>query len=148
MLLGPEAMKKLSRAHVVVFGVGGVGSYAVEALARSGVGAITIVDRDEIGLSNLNRQLGALHSTLGRPKAEVMAERVLDINPECRVYPRYEHYSADTRDRFFPADGTILSTPLILSPASSTSSRPPTRLISRLFPQWARETSLIRLALK
>lgn len=103
MLLGGEAMERLRRAHVAVIGVGGVGGFTVEALARAGVGEITIVDNDKIGLSNLNRQIGALHSTLGRFKAEVMAARALDINPHVIVHPRALHYSADNRESFFDA---------------------------------------------
>ena len=85
LLLGPDALTRLAAARVLVFGLGGVGSYAVEGLARSGVGAFTLVDHDVIGPSNINRQLGALHSTLGRPKVDVWRERVLDINPNARV---------------------------------------------------------------
>jgi tRNA A37 threonylcarbamoyladenosine dehydratase len=80
-LLGAEAVVKLKKARVVVFGVGGVGSYIVEALARTGVGSLTLADFDVVSPSNINRQLLALHSTLGRLKAEVMAERIRDINP-------------------------------------------------------------------
>ena len=83
--VGPEPIEALHRARVAVFGIGGVGGHCTEALARGGVGAIDLVDNDVVSLTNLNRQLIALHSTLGRPKAEVMAERVRDINPACRV---------------------------------------------------------------
>ncbi len=85
LLLGDAAMERLARARVCVVGLGAVGSYAVEALARSGIGWFRLVDFDEIKASNVNRQLFALRSTLGRPKAEVARERVLDINPDCRV---------------------------------------------------------------
>ena len=85
MLLGPAAMARLREAHVAVFGIGGVGSWCAEALVRGGVGRLTFVDNDELGETNLNRQLIALRSTLGRNKAEVMAERALDIDPDCRV---------------------------------------------------------------
>lgn len=87
MLLGPEAMSVLSGAHVAVLGLGGVGSWCAEALARTGVGALTLADHDTVGLSNLNRQAEALHSTLDQPKAQAMAARVRDINPACRVTP-------------------------------------------------------------
>jgi len=103
MLFGGDAMEKLKNTHIAVVGVGGVGSYAVEALVRSGVGEITIVDNDRIGESNLNRQLGALHSTLGMFKAEVMAARAIDINPEAIIHPRVLYYSSDTRNGFFDA---------------------------------------------
>lgn len=85
MLLGGEAMEKLKNARVAVFGLGGVGGYAAEALARSGVGAIDLVDGDEFTLTNLNRQILATRRTLGRNKAEVAAERIKDINPECEA---------------------------------------------------------------
>ena len=101
MLLGPRAMEKLKSSHVCVVGLGGVGSCAAVALARSGVGELTLVDRDAYSLSNINRQLGALTSTAGRSKAEVMAERVRDINPDCAVHPLAIHYDRETPDSFF-----------------------------------------------
>lgn len=85
LLLGSEAIERLKNSAVAVFGVGGVGSYAAEALARAGVGTIALVDSDTVSLSNINRQILALHSTVGRPKVDVMAERIADINPGCRV---------------------------------------------------------------
>ena len=85
LLIGDEPLERLTRAKVAVFGVGGVGGYCVEALARAGVGALHLYDDDTVSESNLNRQIAALHSTLGRRKAEVMADRVRDINPACRV---------------------------------------------------------------
>ena len=100
MLLGDAAMERLARAHVAVFGVGGVGSYCCEALARAGVGALTLVDSDTVSVSNLNRQLCALRSTVGLPKAEVMAARVRDINPDCRVRPLVGLYSEEDKERF------------------------------------------------
>ena len=91
LLLGPEAMQRFRRARVVLFGVGGVGGHVAEVLARSGVGTIALVDPDRVSLTNLNRQIVALHSTLGRLKVDVMAERIADINPQCRVekYPLF-----------------------------------------------------------
>lgn len=88
-LLGVEAMERLKKSRVAIFGVGGVGGYVAEALARSGVGAIDLIDRDKISITNLNRQIIALHSTVGKWKVEVMKERILDINPDCKVkvYP-------------------------------------------------------------
>ena len=103
MLLGDDAMDRLASSHVAVFGLGGVGSYAVEALARSGVGELTLVDRDTLSPSNINRQLYALHSTVGQPKAEVAARRCLDINPALRVHTLCETYDADHREAFFTA---------------------------------------------
>lgn len=85
LLVGDEPLERLKNAKVAVFGVGGVGGYAVEALARSGVGTLHLYDDDTVSESNLNRQLAALHSTIGQPKAEVMARRVRDINPACQV---------------------------------------------------------------
>lgn len=86
-LIGRPAFEKLQNSSVCVFGCGGVGSYVVEALARSGVGRITIVDNDVVDRSNINRQLIALNSTVGMPKAQAAAERVADINPDCIVTP-------------------------------------------------------------
>lgn len=85
LLVGDKPLERLQKARVAVFGTGGVGGYAVEALARSGVGSLHLYDDDTISESNLNRQLAALHSTIGQSKAEVMAQRVQDINPDCRV---------------------------------------------------------------
>ena len=101
MLLGRTAMEKLAASHVCVVGLGGVGSWAAEILARSGVGELTLIDQDVCGESNINRQLGALTSTVGREKAAVMARRVLDINPECAVHPVVGRYSREDRERFF-----------------------------------------------
>ena len=84
-LLGEDAMNRLTSCHVAVFGLGGVGSWCAEGLARAGVGRLTLIDRDTVSESNINRQLIAVSSTVGRPKAEVMAEHVSDINPVCRV---------------------------------------------------------------
>jgi tRNA A37 threonylcarbamoyladenosine dehydratase len=85
MLLGETAIERLGNSHVAVFGVGGVGGQVVEVLARSGVGHLDLIDNDEVNLTNLNRQIIALHSTIGRKKVEVAAERVRDINPHCEV---------------------------------------------------------------
>ena len=101
MILGADALDRLRQSHVIVFGIGGVGSYAAEGLARAGVGALTLVDEDTVGVTNLNRQLCALHSTLGKYKSDVMAQRVLDINPDCRVTSISARYSEETKERFF-----------------------------------------------
>ena len=98
LLLGTDAMATLANARVAVFGLGGVGGYATEALARSGVGALDLIDHDRVSPTNLNRQIVALESTIGRWKAEVMAERVADINPECRVVAHTCFYLPDTAD--------------------------------------------------
>ena len=101
MLLGAAAMQRLRESHVIVFGIGGVGSYAAEGLARAGVGALTLVDSDTVGLSNLNRQLCALHSTIGQYKSDVMAARILDINPDCRVKSMPMLYNEESKETFF-----------------------------------------------
>lgn len=85
MLIGEEALDKLKNARVAVFGVGGVGGYVCEALARSGIGAIDLIDKDVVSKSNINRQIIALHSTLGKYKTEVMRDRIMDINPDAKV---------------------------------------------------------------
>ena len=101
MLLGAEALEKLKNSHVAVFGLGGVGSWCAEALARSGVGALTVVDQDSVGVSNINRQLCAIDSTVDMSKAEVIAERIRDISPACRVRPVVRRYEAADREGFF-----------------------------------------------
>ena len=100
LLLGEEAMQRLRRAKVAVFGLGGVGGYTVEALARSGIGALTLVDHDTISLTNLNRQVLATHATIGQYKAEVAAQRVADIDPEITVTPRKTFYTPETAGEF------------------------------------------------
>lgn len=101
MLLGGEAMEKLRQSHVAVFGLGGVGSWCAEALGRSGLGRLTLVDQDTVSLSNCNRQLCALSSTLGQSKAAVAAERIRDINPAIAVTALEGTYRAEDRERFF-----------------------------------------------
>ena len=101
MFYGQDALDRLSQAHVMILGIGGVGSYGAEAIARAGVGQITLVDNDTVGLTNLNRQLCALHSTLGKYKSDVMAERIRDINPNCRVTSLPLLYQDDNKETFF-----------------------------------------------
>jgi tRNA A37 threonylcarbamoyladenosine dehydratase len=98
-LYGKAGLARLRAAHVLVVGVGGVGSWTVEALARSGVGALTLVDLDEVCVSNVNRQLPALDGTVGRAKVEVLAERVRAINPGCRVDARMEFFTEESAER-------------------------------------------------
>ncbi|HNW42668.1 MAG TPA: tRNA threonylcarbamoyladenosine dehydratase [Opitutaceae bacterium] len=98
-LLGREALARLHAAHVAVVGVGGVGSWAVEALARSGVGALTLIDMDDVCITNVNRQLPALDGQIGRPKVAVLAERVRLINPACRVTDEAEFFTEKTAER-------------------------------------------------
>ena len=100
MLLGGEGMRRLKHARVAVFGVGGVGSYAVEALARSGVGSLVLVDADIVSESNINRQLVASHKTVGRSKVEVARERVLDVNPHADVEIHQVFFTKETADQF------------------------------------------------
>ena len=100
LLLGPEAMEYLSRCRVAVFGVGGVGGYAVEALARSGIGALDLIDSDKVSLTNLNRQLHATHKTIGRYKVDAAEERIHDINPDCRVTTYKMFYLPETQGKF------------------------------------------------
>lgn len=94
-LLGGDALLKLKNSKVIVFGVGGVGSFVCEALARSGVGTIALVDNDCVAKSNINRQIIALSSTVGLPKVEVMAKRIADINPDCEVIPYQCFYTSE-----------------------------------------------------
>ena len=99
-LIGEEAFEKLQNARVAVFGLGGVGSYAAEALVRSGVGHLELIDGDTVSITNINRQLCALTSTVGRPKAEVVAERARDINPDGEIIARVEFFLPDTEENF------------------------------------------------
>ena len=96
LLLGEEAVEKLQRARVAVFGLGGVGGYVVEALARAGVGQLDLIDRDTVSLSNLNRQILATHKTIGMDKTEAARQRVLDINPDSVVRVHNLFYGPDT----------------------------------------------------
>ena len=100
LLLGREGVERLARARVAVFGLGGVGGYAVEALARGGVGALDLIDSDRVSLTNLNRQILATHETLGRYKADAARDRVLSINPEAVVNARRVFYGPDTAGEF------------------------------------------------
>ena len=102
-VLGTAGMEALRGSHVAVLGLGGVGSWCAEALARSGIGTITVMDEDVVSETNINRQIIALRSTLGRPKAEVMAERIRDIAPDCAVTAIVGRYAAEQRERFFSA---------------------------------------------
>ena len=100
MLLGSDAMTRLSDAKVLLFGVGGVGGFAAEALARCGVGHITLVDHDTVSVSNINRQIIALHSTVGQRKVDVMQRRIADINPDCDVTVRPVFYLPESAPDF------------------------------------------------
>ena len=100
LLLGPEAMDHLAQCRVAVFGIGGVGGYTVEALARSGIGALDLIDDDKVCLTNLNRQLHATRSTVGHYKVDAAEERIRDINPDCRVTTYKTFFLPETEDQF------------------------------------------------
>lgn len=100
MLIGKEALEKLAKAKVAVFGVGGVGSYVVEALVRAGVGALDLIDNDDVNITNINRQIIALHSTIGQSKVDVAKQRVLDINPMVKVNVYKTLFTAETSSEF------------------------------------------------
>ncbi len=99
-IYGERAIEKLACSHVAIFGVGGVGGFACEALARAGIGEIDIFDKDTVSLSNINRQIIALHSTVGMPKTDVMKERIIDINPDCVVKSHNVFYLPENADEF------------------------------------------------
>ena len=100
MLLGKEAMERLQKARVAVFGLGGVGGYTVEALARSGIGQIDLIDHDTVSVSNLNRQILATHATVGMAKTEAARKRILEINPDCIVRTHPVFYLPETAQQF------------------------------------------------
>lgn len=99
-LIGADALLKLKNANIIIFGLGGVGSYVAEALARSGIGKMTVVDKDIIDITNINRQLYALHSTVGKKKAQAAKERIADINPECQVTAVTKMYLPENSSEF------------------------------------------------
>ena len=107
-LIGPEGFARLSAAHVVVVGIGGVGSWAVEALARSGVGALTLIDMDHVAESNINRQIQALEETLGAGKGEVMARRIAGIHPACRVALVDDFVTPDNAGALIPGGAIVI----------------------------------------
>ncbi len=100
LLLGPEAMEKLAQSRVAVFGIGGVGGYTVEALARSGIGALDLIDDDRVCLTNINRQILATRKTVGKYKVDVAAERIREINPHCEVRTFKTFYLPETAEEF------------------------------------------------
>ena len=100
MVIGTSGVEKLRSTAVMVLGIGGVGSYTAEALARAGVGKLTLVDKDTVDVTNINRQLPALHSTVGRAKVEVMAERIADIDPDCDVAAEQCFFLPETAEQF------------------------------------------------
>lgn len=104
LIVGDDGIQKLKDSNVIVFGVGGVGSFAAEAIARAGVGNLTIVDFDDIDITNINRQLPALHSTVGKYKVEVMKERILDINPNINIKAIRDIYNKETSEQILCED--------------------------------------------
>ncbi|AFQ46174.1 dinucleotide-utilizing enzyme possibly involved in molybdopterin or thiamin biosynthesis [Desulfosporosinus meridiei DSM 13257] len=104
LLIGPSGQEKLQQSSVMIFGIGGVGSFTVEALARAGIGHLILVDFDDICLTNINRQLHALHSTVGEAKVEVMKRRIQEINPSAKVEAFKEFYSVTDADRFLDSN--------------------------------------------
>lgn len=127
LLLGADSVKKLSDVKVIVFGIGGVGSFVCEALARSGVGTITLVDNDTVSESNINRQLIALTSTIGSNKTDVMKERIYEINPDCNVtsipcfYTKEKEVSIDGFDYVVDAIDTVTSKLTLIEEANKLS---------------------------
>ncbi|MFR3072042.1 MAG: ThiF family adenylyltransferase [Paeniclostridium sp.] len=104
LIVGNEGVEKLKNSNVLIFGVGGVGSFAAEAIARAGVGKMTIVDFDDVDITNINRQLPALHSTVGKDKVDVMKERILDINPDIDIKAIKAMYTAENSDELLSGD--------------------------------------------
>ena len=104
LIIGDEGIEKIKNSNVIVFGVGGVGSFAAEAIARAGVGKLTIVDFDDVDITNINRQIPALHSTVGKYKVDVMKERILDINPEIEIKAIREVYNENTSEKILTED--------------------------------------------
>lgn len=104
LIIGDEGIEKLKNSNVIIFGVGGVGSFAAEAIARAGVGSMTIVDFDDVDITNINRQLPALHSTVGKYKVEVMKDRILDINPNINIKAIKDIYNKETSEKLLIED--------------------------------------------
>ena len=100
LLLGSQSIKKLNKVRVAIFGIGGVGGYVAEALARSGIGSFDLIDKDTVSLTNINRQIIALHSTIGQAKVEVMKDRILDINPKAKVITHQCFFLPQNKDDF------------------------------------------------
>ena len=107
-LYGQQALQRFSKAHIIVIGIGGVGSWVVEALARNAIGKLTLIDMDVVAESNINRQLAALGSTIGRNKIDVMAERIKDINPSCEVHLIDDFLTADNIPEMIPTDANFV----------------------------------------
>lgn len=108
MLIGTEGLQKLKESKIAIFGIGGVGSFSAEALARSGVESFVLVDDDDICLTNINRQIHATRKTVGKPKVDIMKERILDINPKANVIAHKELYNSDSAERLLKDDYTYV----------------------------------------
>ena len=148
-LLGAQAMEKLQNARVAVFGLGGVGGYCLEALARSGVGSFDLIDADTIDVTNINRQILALHSTMGRKKTEVAKERILDINPEASVTALDVFAEEGKYDEIFSGADIIIDAIDSLGPKISlleSAYRSGIPVISSMGAALRRDPSLIRVA--
>ena len=133
LLLGPEAMEKLAHSRVAVFGIGGVGGYTVEALARSGIGALDLIDDDKVCLTNINRQILATRKTVGKYKVDVAAERIGEINPRCAVRTYKTFYLPDTAEEFdfSQYDYVVDATAFRVADISQTSVCPLARVMRR-----------------
>lgn len=116
-ILGKENIEKLNRTHIVLCGCGGVGSYTFEALVRTGVGKITVIDSDTVDISNLNRQIIATMDTIGAQKVEVAKLRAISINPEIEIIPVYKHLTADNIDEILPKDADYIVDAIDFVPA-------------------------------
>ena len=163
LLIGLEKVNRLAKAKVLLFGVGGVGGYTAECLARAGVGHITLVDSDKVDITNINRQILALNSTIGKYKVDVCKERILDINPECEVITKQLFYlpgtsakSSQSSSSIFPGQVTnSISMNTITSPTASTrslrrstSSAAPRNAERQSSARWEQRASSIRLLSK
>jgi len=104
LIIGKDGLEKLKNSKVAVFGVGGVGSFAAEAIARAGVGSLTLIDFDTVDITNINRQIPALHSTIGKAKVDIMKDRILDINPDINITIYKELYNSDTSEMLLGGD--------------------------------------------
>lgn len=116
ILFGQKGVNRLANASIAVFGLGGVGSFAVEALIRSGVGRLTLIDFDTIDITNMNRQLHATDDTVGRPKVQVMSERCLSINPNAKIEPILDFFTVDNSSELLDRGTTTSSTASTTSP--------------------------------
>lgn len=151
LLYGPDAVERFAAARVIIFGVGGVGSWCAEALARSGIGCLTMVDADAVDATNINRQLPATTLTVGQPKAEVIARRVLEINPACRVKAIVDFYTADNAADFGVENYDIVIDAIDSLPSKATliaqaTSLPGVRLFSSMGAAMRQDPGMVKTA--